>query len=307
MLSFLPTGQLAPPAWIPGDVSSYMTVSIDLKNAFDHCAALFDDLYADGIEGTFEGFLEDLRAEDGPQVDLERDLVAYLGTRVTMLGQYAAPDSEAGEEGNMVALAANDERRVSSAIERLFRDDPGATRIRLPGQPFDLWKVGEDSDQLPEQEGPTFSSSGVAVARGHLIIATDFRFIRQLLADESGTRPMAQTAAFQHADRKLSELGGEGLWLKTFSHLDRDLHRNYELLRLGRKEEARSITAAFLFRLLAAAMGSRSGSFNVDFAKMPKFDQVKHHLGTSAVIGRNHPSGWLLEGLILPPRGSSNE
>jgi hypothetical protein len=45
MMSFPAGSDFAPPPWVPSDVSSYMTILIDVANAFNHCSALFDDLF----------------------------------------------------------------------------------------------------------------------------------------------------------------------------------------------------------------------------------------------------------------------
>jgi hypothetical protein len=291
MMSFPPGSDFAPPPWIPSNVSSYMTLYIDMANAFNHCSALADELFADGVEGTFEGFLEDLRADDGPGVDVGKDLVAYLENRIDLIGWYAVPVM-ASSEGNIVSLRIRNEKEgaVAAALRRLFEDDPGAKASALDGHEQPLWKIGA--------EGPGLSSSGAIVTHGRLLLATDFEHLHQLVNCRS--TPLSGEAPFQRVTDRLHQRAGSEVSLQSFSFLDRELVASYELLRLGMTDDAESLYARLILGLLSAATGAGSNPIGIDYGLLPAFDAVKPYLGTSGMLARNHPTGWLLEGIILP-------
>ena len=300
MMSFPSGSRLSPPDWVNQNVSSCFVLSIDVQNAFDRCTALFDDLYADGIQGTFEGVLQDLRAEDGPGVDLGKDLVAYLRNRVILIGQYDTPVSGTSE-GNIVAIEAADEKRVAAAVRRLFRDDPGATPLRVKGHQYELWKVGEDDPDYAQEE-PGFTSFGVMVAGGHLLIATNFKFIPRLLANSLNKQPLAVTPEFERVEGKFRQLGDTDGRFKAFADLRKDMYTSYELLRLGKGESSESILARLVLGLFSATAEAEE----VDFSRLPEFEQVKHHLGHLGMIGKGHPKGWLIQAFVLPPTGKTD-
>jgi hypothetical protein len=110
---------------------------------------------------------------------------------------------------------------------------------------------------------------------------------------------LAKHAAFQRISAKLAAFGQDGVSLKTFSFLDRDLLTSYELLRLKKTVDAKSLYLRLILGLLTAAGGSEKA--DVQFGKLPAFDKVKHYLGTSGMIGGGHENGWLLEGVLVPP------
>jgi len=298
MLSLPPGNDFTPLALAPADARTYATIYLDLPNAFRHCSRLFDDLYADGTEGTFEGFLDDLRAKDGPQVDVEKDLVAYLTNRIDVIGLHSTPVTTTSE-GQVLALGIRDDRRIAAAIDRLFRDDPGAKAVRVAGHPFDLWEVGESTEDQRRAGGLRLTSSGVTVVPGALLVSTNYEFLRRLLTERK-SGPLAQSPAYQRAAERMEKLGGEGASLRRFSALDRNWQTSFDLLRMGKAEDSEAMLATLVLRLLASSGKGPKGA-KVDFGKLPKFDEVKHHLGLGGIVGRNQENGWMLESFIAPP------
>ena len=71
----------------------------------------------------------------------------------------------------------------------------------------------------------------------------------------------------------------------------------YELLRRGRTEDISSQFGRLILGLLDAA-GDLS---QIEFGKLAPFADVRQYFGTSGLVGRQHPTGWLLEGIIEPP------
>ncbi len=70
----------APQPWIPRDVATYTTLSIDILNAFDNFGPMFDELFGEnGETGLWADVLQSLKDDpSGPQIDLRREMIQYL-------------------------------------------------------------------------------------------------------------------------------------------------------------------------------------------------------------------------------------
>ena len=82
--------------WTPRTVARYTTINVDLLNAFDHVSTLFDSFA--GYEGAFDTAMEGYETDPfGPKINVRNEIIAALGTRVTVMTDYNLPikvDSE---------------------------------------------------------------------------------------------------------------------------------------------------------------------------------------------------------------------
>ena len=96
MLQFPDVEAIAPQPWVPRDVAGWTSLQFDLRNAFTTVESLVDDIV--GEKGVYDDVIASVKEDpDGPQIDLEKDLVACLGSRVTLITDHATPigtDSE---------------------------------------------------------------------------------------------------------------------------------------------------------------------------------------------------------------------
>ena len=86
MLKTLPGDNFAPPDWVPGDVTQFNTLYLDIDTAFKNFGPLFDAYYGEGDAGTFDDIIKGLRDDpNGPRLDVGKDIIGKLGKRVTLL------------------------------------------------------------------------------------------------------------------------------------------------------------------------------------------------------------------------------
>lgn len=137
MLDF-PNGlEPQPPFWVPDDVSTYNTWSWNIERAFAASETLVDEWTDE--PGMFREILDSLRdAKDGPRVDIEKELVANLGQRVTMITDYQAPITIKSERW-LAGVATTDEKAVSIAVEKSMKDDPSVRRREVDG--WNVWEI----------------------------------------------------------------------------------------------------------------------------------------------------------------------
>src|SRR5262249_6130170 len=107
MLQFPNTTEHNPTDWVGDDVSSYMSFNIDIQNAFKHLNGIVDGYI--GEPGAFESVLDGLAQDpSGPRVDLRKELVPYLGSRVALVSDYRLPINTKSER-LLVAIDINND------------------------------------------------------------------------------------------------------------------------------------------------------------------------------------------------------
>jgi hypothetical protein len=180
ILQLRPTAKWNPPEWLCAEFDELVLLHGDVPKAFESFGTIFDDLYADGIEGTYEAILEDLRDESGLNIDLKTQLFEHLGPLVVLVRD--PPPREGAEAPGAItyAIQAQQPEAVALAIETLFQDDPEARRISVPGCEEPFWLISGDG------ESP---DSGLVVTRGYMTYAEDAASLRRALAAKPATRP----------------------------------------------------------------------------------------------------------------------
>ncbi|MDR3109041.1 MAG: hypothetical protein LBU65_05050 [Planctomycetaceae bacterium] len=218
MLAFPNGKEFDPPKWLPRDLASTMMLYVDALSIFDNFGTLFDSLILEE-KGAWQSILDGLEKDtNGPQINVRKELVELLGTRVTSMSKYAVPITTQSES-LMVAiqLKPGTEDAAKKALEKLFQGDPEIQRSvykglviwqnRVPKEeeminPEDLGgglpavdfgpattpaevkpkkKVVEDEDDEDEKERPPFfPRGGVTVANGCIMAGTDVEYMLEI-------------------------------------------------------------------------------------------------------------------------------
>ncbi len=156
-----------PQPWVPRDIGTYTTMYFNIINAFDNFGSLFDELFGQGEQGTWEDTKESLKKDpNGPQVDLREDLIRHLGQRVSMLTDYEEPITTTSER-LLFAIEAKNPKAVAAAIRKLLKDDPTFRRRIHNG--LEIWEMVQE--ETPGLEPPKIEGDGFddkpAVTRAH--------------------------------------------------------------------------------------------------------------------------------------------
>ena len=133
---------IAIPDWAFATGRDGMVVLMDGPSAAKNVAVLFDETYAEGIEGTYFDLLEDIKSEDGMGLDLETELFAKLGPTVIYIGDET-------EKAWLAAIEVSDAKGVAEAVRLLLEDDPDVTRETVVGIDGLFWKMA-GTDKIPD-------------------------------------------------------------------------------------------------------------------------------------------------------------
>lgn len=312
-LSFPNGDQRGAPSWTPRDIAGATAVNLNVRSAFQHIGSLIDEWYRvdeNDDQPFFQHLLRDLALDpEGPQVDLEADVVAHLGSRGYVLSDVRIPSdgSELNADQIMVAIEAVDPAALEEAIRKLEGSDPNAEELIIDG--VSVWKVapantaapnrrrrrrGAPAARLPMQE--PIQSSGVAVAHGHLMIASHFELLARVVEAESP--PLSDSVDFQRVEAEISKLGGDATCVRSFVRRAEANRSNFILLRDGKMPQSRTIIGHLLNILLAPEDGSTREA-QIDGALLPEYDVVQRYLGPGGCFVVSEEDGWKVVGFTL--------
>lgn len=253
MLNFPSGAYTPPPAWIPEGVSSYLSFNWDLKEAFEGAGAMVDEMANE--PGTFEDVLESLAEErNGPKVNLRSELVANLGTHVTVISDYVEPIDE-NSERLVFAVEVNNSEAVAEAIRKSMEADPGVRKRTVEGRV--IWEIVEEQGGLPGVD----VDSGAAGEVDHADRDRDQRKRprRRLAAEDE---ELEEERLLPHGAITVTTLkdgaGEERDYLVVASHLD----YLTEILKLDQSETPLATSADYLAVMKRMeSLGSKGASF----------------------------------------------
>lgn len=319
MMEFPNGGNLTPQAWVPLDVATYATLHIDTQNAFQHFGTIFDEMFGEGETGVWEDVLESFKTDpNGPLVDIEKELVGNLGTRVSAITDYTLPVS-VDSQRRLIAIEATNERALAQAIFKSVDPDPNAERIEFRG--FTLWKIEPEEIEPPvnlEVEVPGVNaadvesemqsataeellpSSAIGVAHGHLFLATDVELIKDvIIKQQDESRTLAEAIDYQQVVAQTEALGATGGSAMIFARTDEGMRTNYELVRTNQMPQAETGLARLLNVMLGEKDATGPRERRLDGSKLPEFQVVRRYLGPAGIHLTSENDGWYAVGFML--------
>jgi hypothetical protein len=297
LLDFQSRVDAAPSPWIPSKhVSSYASVAWNLQPILDHAGPLVNELIEDVTgksEKTFERFLQQIEAEDGPGVNLQKQLMPLLGERIEYISLFVPPASITAEQ-TVVAIELNtsvpDVAAELADVIELLVDSGNALPIPIPGYPYPLWKLGSGQRA---GSGPSFSTPGVMVAHDRLFIASNFNTIRQSITVAKKADQLGDDHRFQRVESRLQKIAGTKPAIRIVAFPADDFENSYELLRTGRVDQAESVYTMLLSPLL------KKNNSKLPLEKLPSFNLLKGALGPAGIQLNLTENGWAVHGINL--------
>jgi len=323
MLRFPNVAGLAPAPWVPEGSASWMSLQWDLANAFDSIQPLVDDIV--GEEGVFDDVIASLQEDpDGPQIDVRGDLIKHLGSRCMVASDHVAPiDPDC--ERMLIAIETRNPEAVSKVIAKGMTSESGVRQVDVGGHV--IWETfqpaaaadtkaadgsaddaanGRRSRQRERQEKDSvWPNLSVAVAHGHILLASHRDFLEQVLAS-SRTSSIVEDGGYQEVAAELKRLLGGEWALSSFSRTEKSIRPAYELLRAGRLSESKSLAGTMLRRLLEGDSQTAGKPQDpdrlkqqVDGSSLPEFEQISRYFGVNGMSMQSTPDGWYLVGVGL--------
>ena len=336
LLDFAPVGHdvESVPKWVPANVGSYFAATWDVQKAWTGIGHFVDVL---GEPGTMKSVLESMKESPKFRVDLNK-MVAAFGKRATVVTATTEPVSESSEKmliGIELADGVDSDwliesmgRAVSGKVKDLggFKcvvDDRTETEEE-PGIDIDIDEFEEDleddqdedefedeelEDELeddPAKPKPmvTLFNRRFYVIKGNtLFICNDKDYLKKILFAKASDA-FVKSATVEQMKNALAKLtDAKNVRFRMYTHLDRILKTNYEMMRLGRMAESETFIARLLNQLYGKkARPDEKREQQIDGSKLPAdFEkEIGPYLGLSGWAMEVTDSGWRFSGCVLP-------
>jgi hypothetical protein len=330
MLRFPTAADIAPPDWVPQDVGGWTALQWDLQTAFTAAETLVDEIVGDA--GVYDDVIASLKEDpDGPQIDVEKDLVNCLDGRITVINGHVEP---LGTDSDRIVFAIKcaDEERVAATIAKVMNADADMQKIELGGQV--AWELIDRSHAIPKLEVETpggavthaddedetakrrqrlrekdeklLPHSTVTVARGHLLIASHRDILERVLTAEGGPAALGGTADYKAMVAEVARYAPGETAARSFGREDVSIRPTYELLRQGSMPKAQSVFGQLVNGVLGDGKPGTVREQRIDGSTLPEFDVVRKYFGTVGTALEAFPDGWRLTGVALPRSGQAD-
>jgi hypothetical protein len=311
----LPNGDnLLPPRWVPRDLATYVAINLDTKNAFENSKTLVNQIVGDEV---FEDVLESIKTdENGPKIDIRRDLIGYLGNRITFISDLQLPVTPKSER-LLVAVETTDDKHIAAVIKNWMETDPDTRRREIAGHV--VWEIVDKEAELPmvtienspldgdlpnekpekEEERALPPNSAVTVAYGQLFVASHIDILTKVLTEYENGPKLAGSADYLRVEAEIGKLAQPEQFGLAFTRTDEAYRGVYELLRAGKMPESESMVGKLFNALLGDGKEGVLRPQRIDGSKLPEYDMVRRYLGPAGMTMTTEATGWLLTGFTL--------
>ena len=337
MLEFPNSAPPAPPEWVAQNVVSFTTVNWEIKTAFERFGTLFDQLFGEGSEGTFNDTIDSVRDDpNGPGIDIRKDLVGHLGNHMMVLTDYETPITPSSERF-VVAIETKNEKALAAAVQKSLETDENVEKREFEN--YVIWEMKAEEDALTsvvverpddatgnaalgvvtatndkggsggrlrsklgseeEEEAVKLPNAAVAVARGQLFVSSHVDFLEKVLGGNQEGGRLADNADYKRVNEELTKLGANEVCIRNFTRADEQLRITYELFKAGKLPESETVLAQII---RSAQEEPADGTFRkpeFDGSKLPEYDVVRRYLGIGGTYVTTEENGWVVVGFLF--------
>ena len=149
MLSFVNAPFDEIPAWVDKDTASFNRLRLNINDSFWASETLINEAFGDDI---FRDIIDGIRDdEDGPQIDLQKNVLPNLDDEVILITDNTMP-AQINSERMLVAIRVRDANKIKTAIRKAMEVEPDASKMDvLPG--VEIWRFqrGEGEDDFDKE------------------------------------------------------------------------------------------------------------------------------------------------------------
>lgn len=310
MLNFPNKDTVQPIDWIPGDVAAHLTFHWPMQKAFKYSETLVNALSREvEDQSMWVGTLDSIRDdEDGPQVDIRKDIASQMGERVTYISDYIHPIDTKSERTVLAMEITGDVAVVTKAVNDMMADDPDAIEHKV-GDHI-IWEMitrPEGEERRPrrgrdDEEERAIPDSAITVAHGHLLRGSHVDIVQRLLATPKKGDELASAADLKKVNAALDKLSDGKESFRYFERLERTAEPHWVLIGMGKFTQAETMLADLVARMQGFDINdpaTRKRPQEISGVNLPKFDFAKEFLGPAGLFVKSQKDGWLVTGAVL--------
>ncbi len=317
----MPNGPpVEPQSWLPRELAGYVTLNIKLTDAFDHVGPLVDAIqeHEDAWKNTLDGWKND---PYGQQVDVRKEFIENMGNRVTVMSSYDTPISEESERA-IFAIEAKDEKALAKTLEKWMskeevvkhqvgqyviyervQKDATEPDIDAPAG-FSTKSTGSDEKSVNEkrQKERVLPNSAVTVALGHLIKASDMKYLTEILQGFGQRERLASSADYHQMQEIMNKLAPGERSAYHFGRSDEEVRPTFDLIRQEKMPQSKSMLGKLLNKILTTEDEKKQGvprRQRVNGANLPEFEAVRRYFGPHGAVVRSEKDGWFVTSVLL--------
>jgi hypothetical protein len=159
-----------------------------------------------------------------------------------------------------------------------------------------------DNSKKEDKNGRMLPNSASCVAHGHLMLASDIEYLKEILAGVPDRERMATCDDYSLISETLTRVSPGEVSGWSFVRMDEATRPTYELIRAGKMPEAKSMLGKMLNNLLTTEVEREEGKIRkqrIDGSKLPSFEAVRRYFGLAGRSLRSERDGWVLTGVVL--------
>lgn len=271
------------PSWLDHQASGIASWRWNFPVAIGAFGQIFDEVNEEGKngEGLFEELLDGLRDDpEGPQVDLRKEVFAFLGPSLQEITDNRGERTPENPEGarSLMVIQCRDPQRVRKALERFYEGDDLVTQERLAGNP--AWTVGPGRSLLVEGESDSLVNiRAVTVTASDVIFASEPTMLRDRLGKKPAAGPDADPQ-FQAWQKWRKTVEDPQTCFRSLVQASSWSEGSYLRIRSGEFAKQESFSTAVLRFML---LGSEPLA-NFPYQKMPGWNDLKGSLTALGLI-----------------------
>jgi hypothetical protein len=310
-----------PQSWAPRELACYVTLNLNLTDAFDYVGPIFDAIqdHEDAWKNTLAGWRDD---PYGQQVDVRKEFIENMGNRVTVMSSYDVPISEDSERA-VFAIEAKDEKALAKTLDKWMAKEtdvvkhqvgPYVVYERVPKQAgaveeldvpgFTTVRTGSDEKTVNEKKRKerVLPNSASTVALGHLLMASDVNYLIELLQSFGQRERLASSADYKQMLEVMDKFapGDRSGWV--FGRSDEEIRPTFDLLKEGKMPQSKSMLGKLLNKILTTEDEKKQGlprRQRINGQNLPDFETVRRYFGPHASVVRSDKDGWFVTGVLL--------
>lgn len=225
----LKSARMEPESWVPASVASYQSFGWDLDTAYTAINEL-TNLFQPGLLNVLEQQL--VGPNGGDPLSFQKDLFGPLGSRVTVISDFAKPIKEDSQR-SLFAVSLDDSAAFSKTLAKLF-DLAGVEPKKREFQGTTIFDIqpeipaGAGIDGVNVDSGPL----SIAIAKDTLFITGNPTLLESVL--RGGFAKLADSADYKAVAKNFPS----STTSITFSNMQESSRAIYEMLKQGSIEKA---------------------------------------------------------------------